>query len=269
MSEASAATPENDEEMGLLDHLGELRTRILHSLAPVLPFAIMGWVLKWEIYDFLLKPLDNAMKALGKPGAVLNTLGPADAFMMHVKNALLFGVLFAGPWIFYQLWSFVAPGLYKSEKRMALPFVFASTLCFIGGALFGYVFVFDQAFRLLLEFNGESLVAQLVVSEYMPFFRRMLLAFGVVFEVPVVVTALAATGIVTAKQLVGFSRWWIIVAAFLSMILTPQDIYSMLMMLVPLIVLYFVGVGIAFLIEALRRKSTKKNRWSIEWTQAH
>ena len=253
-----ATAPEEDQEMGLLEHLSELRTRILRSLIPVLPFTVLGWVVRWEIYEFLIAPLDKAMRALGKEGAALHTLGPTDAFMMHVKNSLMFGVLLSAPWIFLQIWSFISPGLYKREKKMALPFVLASTFCFVGGAFFGYTLVFDQAFRLLLEFNGESLIAQIVVSEYMPFFRRMLLAFGVVFEVPVVVTALSAAGIVTARQLVAFSRWWIVVAAFLSMILTPQDIYSMLMMLVPLIVLYYVGVAMAFLLEFVRKKAALK-----------
>ncbi len=143
---------------------------------------------------------------------------------------------------------FISPGLYKREKVLAVPFIIASTVCFVGGAIFGYKLVFPEAFRILLGFSDETLVATLFVKDYMPFFRRMLLAFGVVFEVPVIVTFLAGAGIVTWRQLLRFSRWWIIVAAFISMLLTPQDVYTMVMMLVPLVLLYFVGVGCAYLI---------------------
>ena len=242
--------------MGLFEHLTELRTRLLLSIGLIVPATILCWFFKWEIYEFLKRPLDLAMKALGQDKAVLYTLGPADAFMMHAMNSLVGGVLLAAPWIFWQAWRFIAPGLYRSEKRVAIPFVLASTLCFLGGAYFGYTLVFPGAFKLLIGFGGEELVPEIVVSAYMPFFRKMLLAFGLVFEVPVVVTALSAAGIVTAKQLIKFSRWWIVCASFLSMALTPQDIYSMLMMLGPLIVLYYVGVGLAFLIERLRGKKS-------------
>jgi sec-independent protein translocase protein TatC len=106
----------------------------------------------------------------------------------------------------------------------------------------------------LLGFSDETLVATLFVKDYMPFFRRMLLAFGIVFEVPVIVTFLAGAGIVTWQQLLKFSRWWIVVAAFISMLLTPQDVYTMVMMLIPLVLLYFVGVGLAYLISVFQKK---------------
>ncbi len=262
MTESAPATlpppapnlPEADQEMSFFEHLGELRMRLLKSILGLVPAVAIAWVFKTEIKDFLVAPLQPAWQKLNLPGeAVLRFSGPADAFMMYMKNSLIAGLLLASPWIFWQLWMFISPGLYRKEKFLAIPFIVASTVCFAGGAVFGYKFVFPEAFTVLLGFSDETLVATLFVKDYMPFFRRMLLAFGVVFEVPVVVTFLAGAGIVDWRQLLRFSRWWIVVAAFISMLLTPQDVYTMVMMLIPLVVLYFVGVGAAYIISLFQK----------------
>jgi sec-independent protein translocase protein TatC len=247
--------PEEDQAMTFFEHLGELRSRLLRATVGLIPAVAIGWVFKKEIKDFLIAPLQPAWEKLSLPGeAVLRFAGPADAFMMYMKNSLIAGLLLASPWIFWQLWMFIAPGLYKKEKALAVPFIIASTVCFAGGAIFGYKLVFPEAFTVLLGFSDETLVATLFVKDYMPFFRRMLLAFGIVFEVPVIVTFLAGAGIVTWQQLLRFSRWWIVCAAFISMLLTPQDVYTMVMMLIPLVLLYFVGVGCAYLISVFQKK---------------
>ena len=247
--------PDHDAAMTFFEHLGELRSRLLRSLLGLVPAVAIGWFFKKEIKDFLVAPLQPAWEKLELPGhAVLRFSGPADAFMMYMKNSLVVGVLLASPWIFWQLWMFIAPGLYKKEKALAIPFIVASTLCFAGGAVFGYKLVFPEAFTVLLGFSDETLVATLFVKDYMPFFRRMLLAFGIVFEVPVIVTFLAGAGMVTWQQLLKFSRWWVVCAAFISMLLTPQDVYTMVMMLVPLVLLYFVGVGCAYLLSVFQKK---------------
>ncbi|MGB3051219.1 MAG: twin-arginine translocase subunit TatC [Polyangiales bacterium] len=250
-----ASVPEDDQEMTFFQHLNELRSRLLRAILGLIPAVAVGWIFKKEIKDFLIAPLQPAWEKLNLPGeAVLRFSGPADAFMMYMKNSLIAGVLLASPWIFWQLWMFIAPGLYKKEKTMAVPFIIASTLCFTGGAIFGYKLVFPEAFTVLLGFSDETLVATLFVKDYMPFFRRMLLAFGIVFEVPVIVTFLAGAGIVTWQQLLRFSRWWIVCASFISMLLTPQDVYTMIMMLIPLVLLYYVGVACAYLIGVFQKK---------------
>ncbi len=257
MTDATTDLPEDDREMGFFEHLAELRTRLLRAVLGLIPAVAIAWVFKQEIYEFLIAPLKPAWEQLDLPGeAVLRVAAPADAFMMYMKNSLIGGVLLAAPWIFWQLWGFISPGLYKREKYLAFPFIIASTICFVGGAIFGYLYVFPEAFKVLLGFTDQTLVAEFYVDRYMPFFRRMLIAFGVVFEVPVIVTFLAGAGIVNWKQLLGFSRWWVVLSAFLSMLLTPQDVYTMVMMLVPLVLLYFVGVGAAFLISLLQKKKS-------------
>ena len=247
--------PAEDPALTFFQHVNELRSRLLRAILGLIPAVAISWFFKKEIKDFLIAPLKPAWEKLELPGtAVLRFAGPADAFMMYMKNSLVAGVLLASPWIFWQLWMFIAPGLYKKEKALAIPFIIASTVCFAGGAVFGYKLVFPEAFTVLLGFSDETLVATLFVKEYMPFFRRMLLAFGVVFEVPVVVTFLAGAGIVTWQQLLKFSRWWIVCAAFISMLLTPQDVYTMVMMLIPLVLLYFVGVGCAYVLSIFQKK---------------
>jgi sec-independent protein translocase protein TatC len=249
--------PEDDQEMTFFQHLAELRMRLLRAIFGLIPAVAVGWIYKKEIKDFLVAPLQPAWEELNLPGeAVLRFAGPADAFMMYMKNSLIAGVLLASPWIFWQLWMFIAPGLYKKEKALAIPFILASTVCFAGGAVFGYKMVFPQAFTILLGFSDETLVATLFVNDYMPFFRSMLLAFGLVFEVPVVVTFLAGVGIVTWRQLLKWSRWWIVCASFIAMLVTPPDVYSMVMMLVPLVLLYYVGVGCAYLISLFQSKAS-------------
>ena len=164
--------------------------------------------------------------------------------MMYMKNSLIAGVLLASPWIFWQLWMFIAPGLYKKEKALAVPFIFfSSALCFAGGAIFGYKLVFPEAFTVLLGFSDETLVATLVrerlhavLSTHVACVRHRVRSSGH-RDVPGWARASSR-----GKQLLKFSRWWIVVAAFISMLLTPQDVYTMVMMLIPLVLLYFVGV---------------------------
>ena len=149
---------------------------------------------------------------------------------------------------------FIAPGLYAREKRFAFPFVLASSLFFAGGAFFGYAVVFPLGFETLLSLGGMLPTGDLrvqptiMITEYLSFATRMLLAFGVVFEVPVVIAFLAIAGIVNWKQLIDFGRWWVVIASVIAAILTPPDVGSMLMMLVPLIALYYLGVLVAFLL---------------------
>ena len=183
-----------------------------------------------------------------------------DMIVIYLKNSVIAGLILASPWVFWQIWGFIAPGLYRRERRMAVPFVLASTLCFVGGVVFGYVVVFPEAFRTFLEYaqqlpNDEvQIVPTVMITEYTTFIAELLLGFGVVFEVPVVVSFLAAVEIVNWRGLLNFGRWWVVVASVIAAILTPPDVVSQLMMLVPLVVLYYLAVVVAYLIEKSRGK---------------
>lgn len=260
---ASAATgrepdgtedPADDEPMTIWEHVRELRTRLVRSLIALLPTSMIAWEFKERLLSFLVQPLTKAWKALGLGEPTLHFSNPLDMFIAYMQIAVVVGFIGASPWIFYQAWMFIAPGLYAREKRYAIPFVMASSIFFAGGAFFGYAVVFPLGFETLLSLGGMlpsgdlRVQPTLMINEYLGFATRMLLAFGVVFEVPVVISFLAIAQVVNWKQLLGFGRWWVVIAAVIAAFLTPPDIGSMLMMLVPLIVLYYIGVLVAFLL---------------------
>jgi len=241
--------------MSFFDHLSELRSRLVKSLIAIIPAVGVSWAFREQMLDWMVKPLIEAYAALHLGPPKLHFMNPIDPIAAYLKMSVIAGLLLASPWIFWQLWAFVSPGLYSREKKMALPFVFFSTVCFVGGALFGYFVVFPRGFETFLGFAGMlpshniTIEPTITMSEYLDFTTQMLLAFGVVFEVPVVVTFLAAAGIVNWKQLLNFGRWWILIAAIVSAVLTPTpDVASQLMMLIPLVVLYFVSVVVAFFV---------------------
>lgn len=251
-AEDTPSQPENDVQMSFFDHLDELRVRLIRSTYVFLPAVAIAWIYRVPLLDFLAIPLGRAIRKLALPTNGLHFLSPADAFVVYMKLALFVGFLASSPWVFWQAWAFVSPGLYAKEKRYAIPFVLFSTLCFLGGAVFGYYAVFPSAFETFLGFSemlpmaGVRITPSITMSEYLDFTTQMLLAFGVVFEVPVVVTFLAITGVVDWRQLLGFGRWFIVIAAVIAAVLTPPDVGSQITMLVPLIVLYYFSVLLAF-----------------------
>ncbi|HET6336313.1 MAG TPA: twin-arginine translocase subunit TatC [Polyangiales bacterium] len=245
--------PPEDVPMTVLEHLGELRSRLIKALLGMIPGAWIAWEYKEYLLDYLLQPLSLAWKHLGLGEPTIHFANPVDLFVSYMKISITVGLLASSPWVFWQIWAFIAPGLYKKERRYAIPFVIASTVFFAGGAFFGYEVVFPVGFEQLLGMSGmlpsSTMRVQptIMLTEYMGFATRMLLAFGVVFEVPVVVTFLAMVGIVNWKQLLKFGRWWVVIASIIAAVLTPPDVGSQLMMLVPLVVLYFMSVGLAYL----------------------
>ena len=261
----TGARPEDEVEMGFFEHLGELRTRLIRSVLGAIPTTALAWMFRQELLEALLEPWRQAWQKLGLDSPRIHYAAPADMFLVYLKNSAIAGLVLASPWVFYQLWGFVSPGLYRREKRMAVPFVLASTLCFVGGVSFGYYIVFPEAFRTLLEFaeqlpSGQvSIEPTVMITEYMSFVTRLLLGFGLVFEVPVVITTLSALNIVSARGLLSFGRWWLLVAGVISAFLTPPDVGSQLLMLFPLMLLYFISIGIAFAIERARGRSTDES----------
>ena len=247
---------DGDVPMTIWEHLSDLRRRLTLALISIVPGTIVAWELREHILDFLVAPLAKAWPKMGGFGApALNFQNPADPFLVYIRISLIVGIVLASPWIAYQAWSFVAPGLYSKEKAYAIPFSLASAVFFIGGAFFGYYLVLPVGFEALLGMAGMlpshvvSVQPVIMIDEYLGFATAMLLAFGVVFEVPVVLTFLAATGVVNWKQLLGFSRYWILISSILAALLTPSpDVGSMLIMMAPLVVLYYVSTLIAYFI---------------------
>ncbi|MBX7191884.1 MAG: twin-arginine translocase subunit TatC [Sandaracinaceae bacterium] len=250
---ASAEEPEDDVEMSFLDHLRELRTRLVRALWGFIPGMALAWVMREEILQFLAEPYMHAFRSLGQGEPTLHFGNPADMFVNYMMIALICGGIFGSPWAFYQGWLFIAPGLYRSERRKAIPFVLLSTIFFVGGAFFGYRFVLPPAFDALLSFAGQvgglRIQPTIMINEYLDFSLRMLLALGITFEVPIVIGFVSYIGLVNWKQLLEFSRWWVVIAAVLAAVLTPSgDAPTMMLVLTPLVALYYVAILFAFLV---------------------
>jgi len=246
-------TPENDVRMSFVEHLEELRKRLIRAIWGLIPAFCAAWYYKERIVDAIARPLVVAYQHLHMGPVKLHALGLVDPVAEYLKLCFLVSLVATSPWIFWQLWAFIAPGLYSREKRIAIPFVVFSTLCFLGGAAFGYYVVFPQGYQTLLTFSGTlpsglvKIEPTLTFGEYLDFTAQLSVAFGAVFEVPVVIAFLSMIGVVNWRQLLKFSRWWIVISAVASAVLTPStDALTQLWMLIPLVVLYYVGVVLAF-----------------------
>jgi sec-independent protein translocase protein TatC len=232
--------------MPLTAHLEELRNRVLGSLFAIAAGTVVGWLAIDRLVAFLLAPL----AALRPEQSLVIGTGLTEAFFTKLKVAVIGGLFLASPVIFFQTWRFVAPGLYERERRIALPFSIFASLFFVAGAAFCYWLVFPVAFEFFLgEFGSIGVTAQIRISEYLTFASRMLLAFGVTFELPVVTFFLARVGLVTHRTLIEWWRYAVVGIFIASAVLTPgPDIASQLLMAAPLLTLYVLSVGVAYLV---------------------
>jgi sec-independent protein translocase protein TatC len=258
------STSTNDElQMTFWEHLEELRSRILKALVAFAIGAGCAWYFRENVLIWLTTPFVNAWsQSIKDQRPALHFPAPASLFIAYLRLSLLSGLVFAMPIIFYQVWAFVAPGLYQRERRFALPFVFSSTLLFLGGGYFGWRVAFPVAFKYLLDFSGSihnaSISIQIeptvMIGDYIDFISRMLLAFGAVFELPVLVFFLAAAGIVNHTHLIKFSRYFVVLSFFIAAVITPPDVMSQFLLAIPLCLLYVLSIGIAWLMSRNRAK---------------
>lgn len=227
-------------EQPFVQHLFELRDRLLRSLYGVA--AVLAGVLFYpgpsRLYDLLAMPL---VKALPE-GSRMIAVGVVSPFLVPIKVSVLAAIALSLPWILYQLWAFVAPGLYRHEKKLVLPLVAASTVLFYMGAAFCYFFVFGQAFPAIQKMAPMSVAVSPDIEAYLDFVITMFIAFGVAFEVPIVVVILARMGLVTVAQLKSFRSYFVVGAAAIAGLVTPPDPVSMVALLVPMCLLYEVGI---------------------------
>ena len=235
----------DDRTMPLLGHLEELRARLIKALLAIgLAFA-PTYFFSSNIFSLLTQPL---LLVSQSPIALIGT-GPTEAFFTKLKVSFIAALFLASPVVFYQLWQFVAPGLYDSERRYVFPFVFFATIFFLFGAGFCHLFVLPVGYTFFLEqYESIGVEATLRISEYLTFTARMLLAFGVTFELPVLTFFFARIGLVTYKTLLGTYRYAIVIIFIVAAMLTPgPDVASQLLMAAPLIFLYTVSIGVAYL----------------------
>ena len=235
-------------QMSFLDHLEELRKRIIHSLIAVGIALVVCWSFADPLFVIISKPiLDN--------GVQLNMTKPTEGFNLELKLALLAAIFLAAPFILAQVWLFIAPGLYKHERRYALPFVIFSTLLFVAGGLFGYFIAFPFALQFLIEWGRNMKLTTIIsATEYFDLFIMIELGLGVIFEIPALIFVLARMGLVTGGFLLRHTRYAILIAFIVAAVITPTtDIPNMMMMAVPMILLYMLGVGVAYVFGKKRR----------------
>ena len=239
--------PTDDElkgtEQPFVQHLFELRDRLLKAIYGI---AIIFLVLVFypgpsALYDFLAMPLVRSLPE----GSKMIAVGVVSPFLVPIKVSVMAAIAVALPWILYQMWAFVAPGLYRHEKNLVMPLLTASTLLFYTGAAFCYFFVFGQAFPAIQKMAPSSVAVSPDIEAYLDFVITMFIAFGVAFEVPIVVVILARMKIVSVEQLKKFRSYFVVAAAAVAGLVTPPDPVSMLALLIPMCILYEMGIWAA------------------------
>lgn len=245
--------PDELPRMSLLEHLEELRKRILWSLLALAVAFVPCWIYVEKIFDFLAAPIQRI-----QPGLRLAFLGLTDPFIMYFKVAALTALFLASPLVLYQVWAFVAPGLYRRERMLALPFVFFTTLFFLAGGLFAYYVAFPFAAKFLLGI-GEKFQAVITIEKYFGFLLTVILGLGLMFELPIFILLLSLIGVVTPRFLLRYFRHAVVVIFIVAAIITPTpDIVNLCIFALPALALYLLGVGAAFVAERFRRKRERE-----------
>lgn len=235
----------SNDKMPFTQHLEELRKRLIISVVAVFVGFLVSYGFKEAIFEVLMKPWIEALPK-GVEAKLIYT-APHEAFFTYMKVSFIAGFGLAVPVILYQFWRFVAPGLYENEKRYMLPVVFCSTFFFLGGACFGYFFVFPVGFQFFTSFASEYITPMISTKEFLSFTTRLLLAFGFVFELPIFAFFLAKLGLIKPDFLKRHRRYAIVVIFIVAAALTPgPDVFSQLLMAGPLLVLYEASVWITY-----------------------
>jgi sec-independent protein translocase protein TatC len=238
--------------MSLLEHLEELRKRLLFVVITLFVGFAACVAFAKPIYRLLARPIEPYL-----PDG-LSFLRVTDPFLVYMKVALLAAVFVTSPILLYQLWRFVAPGLYRREKRMAAPFILFGSTFFLGGGLFGYFIAFPLAVRFLIELGGDFQPV-ITVDAYLNFLIVVLLGLGVMFELPIVIFMLSTLGVVTPRFLMRHFRWAVLLIFLLAAIITPTpDVFNLCVVALPTIVLYLLGVAAAAVAQAFKRRRQRR-----------
>lgn len=230
-------------EETFISHLVELRNRLVKACIgiAIVCAALFAWPGPSRIYDFIAQPMIDSLPV----GSKMIATGVISPFLVPMKVTLVLAIIIALPWVFYQVWAFIAPGLYQHEKRLVMPLVISSSALFIGGVAFCYFLVFGRVFKFISEFAPTSIAVTPDIENYLDFVMSMCLAFGAAFEVPVVVVILVRMGIVSVAKLKEIRPYAIVGAFVISAIITPPDAVSMLSLAIPMCILYELGLLLA------------------------
>lgn len=234
--------------MSLMEHLTELRSRLIHSVVALLIGFCIAYYWHEQLFNIVQHPMDQLHYQL-------NITHPTDGLNIYLKTALYGGGILAAPYIFYQLWLFISPGMYKNEKKFVVPFMLATVGLFFCGAYFGYRWVLPSALHVLIGEFGHRFNAIITIDEYTSFFTAIIFGLGITFELPILIFFLALFGIVDAKFLVRHARYAILIIFVIAGIICPlPDPLSMCLFAVPMLVLYALSIGVAYVAHPARRK---------------
>lgn len=246
----------DDTPRPLLEHLTELRTRLMWVIGAWLFFGLLAGNWVQDVFEWLMRPAVAAVRAKGN---TLVAIAPAELFFTYVKSAVLAGFLASLPVSLYHAWAFVAPGLYENERRFAFPFVIFTTLLFFTGCAFGYFIAFPTVFEWFLSLEADYVETMWTTQTVFGFVSRLYLVFGFAFELPVVLVFLCLAGVVTPEALARTRRYAVLVNFIVGAILTPADPMSQIMLAVPLCLLYELGILVSRLLLRRRRVRAEAN----------
>ncbi len=260
---AELPTQEDEKEsmptMAFLDHLEELRKRIIYSVISVaVGFCACWWKVE-RIYDFMQRPIIDALRANGMAEKLVY-LNPTEPFNLYLKIAALAGLFLTSPFVLYQVWMFISPGLYRNEKRYVVPFMVSTIALFTSGGYFGYKIVYPAALNFLISF-GKQFQPMITIGEYTQLFLTIILGMGLIFEMPILIFFLALMGIVSAGFMWKNFRYAILVIFIIAAIVTPTtDMLNMCIFAAPMIVLYALSIGVAWAVHPKQREARRAKK---------
>ncbi len=265
MPEFGAAASSGDSEkepmptMGFLDHLEELRKRLVYSIIAVgVGFGICWWRVE-RIYEVMQRPIMDALKTNGMSEKLVY-LNPTEPFNLYLKIAALAGLFLTSPFVLYQVWMFISPGLYRNEKRYVVPFMVSTITLFSAGGYFGYKIAYPRALEFLIHF-GRQFQPMITIGEYTSLFLSIVLGMGLIFELPILVFFLSLMGIVSPGFMWKNFRYSILVIFIVAAIVTPTpDVVNMCIFAAPMIALYAISIGVAWLVHPKQRRARKEKQ---------
>jgi len=253
-----SATPGDDEDpefdesgskMSFLEHLDELRKRLIYIVYSLIAGCAIAYIFIGRIFDFIMKPMQQVLP----PGSYLQYTSGAEPFMLYIKIGFLTGIFISSPLILWQVWKFIAPGLYTHEKKFAIPFVFLSTVFFVSGGLFAHYIAFPVTWVFFNSFSTDYMKFVPKIDEAFSLYTKMLLGFGAIFEMPTLVFFLARMGVVTGQFLLKYFKYAFLIIFIVAAVISPgTDMMSQIVMAIPMLGLYIISIAIAFIFQKRR-----------------
>ena len=248
----SPVKQEEEKNMSLIEHLGELRFRLTRAAYGIFFGTCLAWGFSEKLFDIVRKPIQPYL-----PNGGLVYTGPIDKFMAHIKIAFVAGLVLSAPFWLNQLWKFIAPALYRNEKKMAAGFIFFGTFQFCLGVAFSYFVALPMAFKFLMTFGGDIDKPMITIDSYLGFFTQTAIVFGLTFEMPVVITLLGIMGLVSQRFLREKRKYAVVGITAVSAVAAPPDALSMILLMVPLWVMYEISIIIVGFFE--KRKALSES----------